>query len=392
MTPVQGKMPAASPEPTRKEGAEECTTRTKAMYDAQDFAGAAREGTRALEISGLADVALMRARALLHPLIDPSNLAKHIEEATAPQRIDFEEAYVAYRLALIMDKDNKEAAYEASRVEQLLQCTSRDELLKQLGALPPDAKETNGHDHDYDHSAHHHHHHPEAGPDAGHDAGPDPELDVDLDYDVLIVGAGAAGIGCAIMLTGTFGVDPSRVVLIERGEAVGTSFRKWPEEMRFISPSFNQQGWTRSFDLNAVAYHKTPPAFTLQAEHPSGEQYADYLSWLAESSGLRVKLSTDVVATAREGGVFGVRVRTRGDDGVPREETLRSRFVVWAAGEFQYPRESTDKLPGADLCVHNSRVQSWARLPGDDYVIIGGYESGARAERSCLGRVGRPDP
>ena len=61
-----GAMSAASPEPTRKEGAEECTTRTKAMYDAQDFAGAAREGTRALEISGLADVALMRARALLH--------------------------------------------------------------------------------------------------------------------------------------------------------------------------------------------------------------------------------------------------------------------------------------------------------------------------------------
>ena len=78
--------------------------------------------------------------------------------------------------------------------------------------------------------------------------------------------------------------------------------------------------------------------------------------------------------------------------GAHEEETLRARFIVWAAGEFQYPRERPDELHGADLCVHNSRVQSWARLPGDDYVIIGGYESGARAERSCLGRVGRPDP
>ena len=43
---------------------------------------------------------------------------------------------------------------------------------------------------------------------------------------------------------------------------MGESFRLWPKEMRFISPSFNQQGWTKSFDLNSVAYG-TSPAFTL---------------------------------------------------------------------------------------------------------------------------------
>ena len=71
---------------------------------------------------------------------------------------------------------------------------------------------------------------------------------------MIIVGAGAAGVGTALMLTATFGLDPSRVLLIERGEAVGETFRRWPAEMRFISPSFNQQGWTKSFDLNSVAY------------------------------------------------------------------------------------------------------------------------------------------
>ena len=56
--------------------------------------------------------------------------------------------------------------------------------------------------------------------------------------DVVVVGAGAAGIGCAVSLTRAFGLDPSRVQLLERSDAVGASFRAWPEEMRFISPSF----------------------------------------------------------------------------------------------------------------------------------------------------------
>ena len=36
-------------------------------------------------------------------------------------------------------------------------------------------------------------------------------------------------------------------------------------------------------------------------------------------------------------------------------------------------------MGGAELCVHNSRVKSWAELPGDERVVIGGYESGVDA-------------
>lgn len=229
------------------------------------------------------------------------------------------------------------------------------------------------------------------------------------DFDVIVVGAGCAGVGTAIMLTRTFGLNTSKVLLAEQGEKVGDSFRKWPEEMRFISPSFNQAGWTASPDLNAI-HPETSPAFSLRTEHPSGEEYATYLEFLAKTGGLQVWLKSKVTS---------IRDVGKGDDPLGRPgpfnvEILHedqvfnfsTRYIVWAAGEFQYPRdkevvttesvskehdgnekensqESADSdgsiFPGVELCIHNSRVRSWAKLPGDDFIIIGGYESGIDA-------------
>ena len=207
---------------------------------------------------------------------------------------------------------------------------------------------------------------------------------------MIIVGGGAVGVGCALMLTRTFGLETSRVLLIERGEGVGDTFRRWPAEMRFISPSFNQQGWTSSFDLNSIAYG-TSPAFSLHTEHPSGEEYADYLDALAGAARLRVRTLTEVVsveAIGAKGGTpsFSVGVQEAnpfmsskpGSKGKASRkqardiEKLSTRYVVWAAGEFQYPRESPGTIIGTELCLHNSRVRSWAKLPGDEFVLIGG--------------------
>ena len=113
------------------------------------------------------------------------------------------------------------------------------------------------------------------------------------EYDVIVVGAGASGVGVALMLTKGFGLDSERVLVVERGESVGETFKRWPKEMRFISPSFNSQGWTGSFDLNSVAFG-TSPAYTLAAEHPTGEQYAKYLQALADVGELNIRTCTEV--------------------------------------------------------------------------------------------------
>lgn len=94
--------------------------------------------------------------------------------------------------------------------------------------------------------------------------------------DVVIVGAGPAGIGVASILK-HLGID--RMLVLER-EEVGASFDKWPKEMQLITPSFTTNFYGH-MDLNAVIAG-TSPAFTLRKEHPTGKEYAEYLRDITE--------------------------------------------------------------------------------------------------------------
>lgn len=183
-----------------------------------------------------------------------------------------------------------------------------------------------------------------------------------VEYDCVVVGAGAAGIGVGVAL-GHVGVE--RLLVVDR-HGVGASFERWPREMRFITPSFptNSIGM---LDLNAVALG-TSPAYSLGCEHPTGRQYAAYLQGVASFYRVPVRAGVDVCWVAPE------------DDGFVLETSvgpLRAAHVVWAAGEFQYPRQSP--FPGAERCLHNGRVRSWAEVDGPERIVIGGYESGLDA-------------
>ena len=193
-----------------------------------------------------------------------------------------------------------------------------------------------------------------------------------LSYDVVIVGAGAAGIGCGVVLQ-ELGLE--RFTILERHQ-VGASFSRWPEEMNFITPSFPSHGFGL-LDLNAVTL-KTSPAIAFRREHISGKQYALYLQTVAEHFELPIQTEVDVkvVEPLSQG---GFKLHTAAGD-------IRTQFVIWAAGEYQYPH--LNPFPGAEHCIHNTQIRSWADLEGDEFIIIGGYESGmdAAANLVALGK------
>ena len=181
-------------------------------------------------------------------------------------------------------------------------------------------------------------------------------------HDVVVVGAGAAGVGAAVALKHA-GID--NFVVSER-RTVGASFASWPAETRFITPSFptNSIGM---LDLNSIAIG-TSPAFSLGVEHPTGEEYASYLRAVAQFFELPIRQNTDVKQIAKVDD--GFRLDTA--DG-----TLHAKHVVWAAGEFQYPR--LNGFVGSQLCRHIATIASYEELDGDDFVVVGGFESGVDA-------------
>ena len=193
------------------------------------------------------------------------------------------------------------------------------------------------------------------------------------EYDVVIVGAGAAGIGCGMVLQD---LEVERFIILDRHE-VGASFRRWPEETRLLTPSFTINGFGMP-DLNSIAL-QTSPAYTLHTEHPTGPQYAAYLEAIADHFKLPVQCGIDVMDVQPHLNQQGFTLQTSGG-------TIDCRYLIWAAGEFQYP--NLTPFPGAELCRHYATVPSWRKLPDDAYVVIGGYESGMDTAVN-LARAGR---
>ncbi len=181
-------------------------------------------------------------------------------------------------------------------------------------------------------------------------------------FDVIVIGAGAAGVGVAIALAHA-GVG--NFTIIER-ENVGSAFASWPNETRFITPSFptNSIGM---LDLNSIAVGVSP-AYNMRIEHPTGKEYAEHLQDLVNFFELPVEENSEVKQIFNKDGVFFVETE---------EWTISSKYVIWAAGEFLYPQ--LGGFTGSQLCRHTATLANYADLDGDDFLIIGGYESGVDA-------------
>ncbi|CAE7213621.1 unnamed protein product [Symbiodinium sp. CCMP2592] len=325
------------------------------LLRSKDYVAAAAAAEAVLRnLPLLSKAAVVRGNALLFPLLDQMMDGSRDN----PSRAAFQEAGDMFLLAKKLDPENEVASIEEQNMKSIIQML-----------LPGDEVDLHEIHHASDNTV----------------LGKNTQVSQhDDDLDVVIVGAGASGVGVGLMLMEQFGIDRKRMLVLERGARVGESFRRWPKEMRFISPSFNQAAWTNSFDLNSISQDSSPAKFLLE-EHPTGEQYANYLEAVANERQLPIQFCTDVTQISALGVPghprFKVHVK-------PSQASVHCKFVVWAAGEFQYPKDSGG-FQGMELCQHNSLVRSWVDVPGDEFVVIGGYESGIDAAVQ-LARTKRP--
>jgi thioredoxin reductase len=184
--------------------------------------------------------------------------------------------------------------------------------------------------------------------------------------EVVIVGAGPAGLGCAALLK-QMGIEDNELLVLEKGE-IGQTFLDWPESMRFITPSFPSNGYHQT-DLNAIT-PDTSPAFTTGKEHLNGKEYAKYLSMVAQHYNIKIETHTFLKRVIKLPDQDGFELKTD-------LMTIRCNYLIWAGGEYHSPNMSA--FAGAELCKHNSEISLWNNLDKGDYIVIGGYESGVDA-------------
>ncbi|WP_019605984.1 NAD(P)/FAD-dependent oxidoreductase [Teredinibacter turnerae] len=190
--------------------------------------------------------------------------------------------------------------------------------------------------------------------------------------DVVIVGAGPAGIGMAMEL----GKVPGLQFGVLESDRTGESFRRWPTQTRLITPSFYSNPFGLA-DLNSIDATTSPAAFA-GAEHLSGVQYADYLKFVADTAQLPIVCGCKVLEVNPDpDGGFHI---------VTELGELFTQFLIWACGEYQFP--NLNPFPGANLCYHYAHIEDWQslqpikslqainNLESRPYIVIGGYESG----------------
>lgn len=184
-----------------------------------------------------------------------------------------------------------------------------------------------------------------------------------MDKKIVVIGAGAAGIGMGITLT-ELGVRD--FVILDKDE-VGNSFKNWPQETRFITPSFTSNGFGMS-DLNAISVD-TSPAFTLGKERLSGKDYAKYLDLAAKEYQLPVFTNRKVQKIVKKKN--GYLLETI-------QEEIFTEYLIFAMGEYSFPNKSWI-AGGKEHGIHYGEVDSWRQFSGDQQTIIGGNESGIDA-------------
>ncbi len=179
-------------------------------------------------------------------------------------------------------------------------------------------------------------------------------------YDVIIVGAGPAGIGVASLLS----QSNINYLVLEKNE-IGNSFLQWPKSMEMITPSFPSNAFGQ-IDLNSIC-EGSSPAFSFNKEHLTGEEYSEYLDLISDHFELKTQTHTEVKTVQKKENGWIINTNT---------DNYFAKYIIWAAGEFQNPQ--IRNIKGSEHCIHSSFIKYPNQIQGNNFVIIGGYGSGVQ--------------
>jgi putative flavoprotein involved in K+ transport len=188
------------------------------------------------------------------------------------------------------------------------------------------------------------------------------------DFDVVVVGAGQAGLGIGYHLQ----QSGAEFVILERGE---------------IGESWRSQRWD-SFALNTPNWMNGLPGSPYVGTSPDGfyvrDELVESFERHATAHELPVRLGVNVESVARPEDSDGFIVKAVDRDG--QALSLRTSNVVMASGLMQAPKipPIQSRFPDTVTQLHASDFRSADKLPDGAVVVIGSGQSGCQIAEDLI--------
>jgi cation diffusion facilitator CzcD-associated flavoprotein CzcO len=175
-----------------------------------------------------------------------------------------------------------------------------------------------------------------------------------MDIDILVIGAGPAGLAVAATLIG----KGRRPIVIEKGETVGASWRAHYARLH----------------LHTVKTLSALPGLPFPNEQPRyvpRQGVVDYLSAYAAHAGIEPLFGEEAIAVVRDGGAWRATTRSA--------KTFRSSVVVVTTGANQHP--NVPRIEGerefAGRILHSRDYREAAPFAGQRVLVVGMGNTGA---------------
>ena len=195
-------------------------------------------------------------------------------------------------------------------------------------------------------------------------ATPAPAAGKDEDFDVVVVGAGQAGLSVGHWLA----ERGFRFVVLDAHARIGDGWRRRWDSLHLFSPG-------RFDSLDGLPFPGPPDEF------PTKDAMADYLESYAAHFRLPVRTGMRVEHVSHEGDLYLVRAGGR---------RFRARHVVVAMASYQEPRipAFASELEARVTQLHSREYRRPEQLPEGHVLVVGAGNSGAEIAMD-LARAGR---